>query len=74
MKLMSSKENLLILITFNNLELIFNSIVPKVRIKRILGATKDRWIGAKEFSKLNDLRLFPRTLVAVVAHVANLID
>jgi len=69
MKLMSGEENLLISITLNKPELLFNSIKPKVRIKRILGTKEDGRISAKEFPKPVDLRFIPRTLVAMVAHL-----
>jgi len=69
MKLMSSKENLLILIILNKPKFLFNSIKSKVHIQRILRATENGWISAKEIPKLVDLRFFPLTLVAIVAHL-----
>jgi hypothetical protein len=47
---------------------------PKIRIKRILGATEDRRVGAEEIPILVHLRLLPRSLIADVAQVANMID
>ena len=69
MKLMSSKENLLMWLTFNKSELLFNDIEPEIRIKRILGATKDGRVGTKEFPKPVHLRLSPRTMIAGIAHL-----
>ena len=51
MKLMSSKKNLLMWLTLNKAMLLFNDIKPEIRIKRILGATKDGRVGAEEFPK-----------------------
>ena len=41
MKLMSSEKNLLMWLTLNKIKLFFNQIEPEIRIKRIIGATKD---------------------------------
>jgi hypothetical protein len=53
----------------NKPEHLFNSIKPKVRIKRILGTQEDGQISAKEIPKSIDLRLLSMTLVAVVAQL-----
>ena len=45
MKLVSGKENLLMWLTLNKSELLFNHIEPEIRIKRIFGATKDARVG-----------------------------
>ena len=69
MKLMSSKENLLIWLTFNKSELLFNDIEPEIRIKRILGATKDVRVGAEEFPEPVHLRLSSWTIIAGIAQL-----
>jgi hypothetical protein len=62
------------LLTLNKTKLLLNYIKPKIRIKRILGATEDGRVGAKEFPILVNLRLFSRSLIAGIAHVANVVD
>jgi len=74
MKLMSSKKNLLILITMNKIKFFFNDTKPKVRIKRILGDTENGWIGAEELPKLVNLRFIPRTLIADVAKLVEYVS
>ena len=49
MQLMSSKEYLLMWLTFNKTQLFFNNIEPEIRIKRIFGATKNGRVGTEEF-------------------------
>jgi hypothetical protein len=62
------------LITLDEIELLLNDVKPKIRVKRILGATEDRWVGAEEIPKLVYLRLLPRSLDSNVAQVADMID
>ena len=69
MQLMSSKENLLMWLTFNETKLLFNDIEPEIRIKRILRATKDGRVGAEEFSEPVHLRLSSWTIIAGIAHL-----
>jgi hypothetical protein len=47
------------LLTLNKTKIFLNCIKPKIRIKRILGATEDGWVGAEKFPILVNLRLFP---------------
>ena len=69
MKLMSSKKNLLMWLTFNKTKFFFNNIEPKICIKRILGDTKDGQVGAEEIPKPVHLRFGPWTLIASIAHL-----
>jgi hypothetical protein len=69
MQLMSSKEDLLMWLTFNKTKLLFNDIEPEFRIQRILGTTKDGWVGTEEFSEPVHLRLSSWTMVAGIAHL-----
>ena len=69
MKLMSSKKNLLMCLTFNKTKFFFNNIEPKICIKRILGDTKDGQVGAEEIPKPVHLRFGPWTLIASIAHL-----
>jgi hypothetical protein len=62
------------LLTLDEIELLFNDMKPKIRIERILGTTEDGWVGTKEIPILVHLRLFSRSLVAGVAQVANMVD
>jgi hypothetical protein len=62
------------LITLDEIKLLFNDVKPKIRVKRILGATEDGWVGAEEIPKLVYLRLLPRSLDPNVAQVADVID
>jgi hypothetical protein len=62
------------LFTLDEIELLFNDMKPKICIKRILGATEDRWVGGEEIPILVHLRLLPRSLIADIAQVANMID
>jgi hypothetical protein len=61
-------------ITLDEIELLFNDMKPKIRIKWILGATEDRWVGAEEIPKFVHLRFLPRSLNSDVAQIANMID
>jgi hypothetical protein len=58
----------------NKAKFLLNCIKPKIRIKRILGAMEDGWVGAEEFPILVNLRLFPRSLITGIAHVADVVD
>ena len=69
MQLMSSKEDLLMWLTFNKTKLLFNDIEPEIRIKRIFGATKDGQVGAEEFSEPVHWRLSSWTMIAGIAHL-----
>ena len=69
MKLMSSKKNLLMWLTLNKTQLFFNDIEPEIRIKRILGATKDGRVGTEEFPEPVHLRLSSWTMIAGIAHL-----
>ena len=69
MKLMSSKKNLLMWLTLNKTQLLFNDIEPEIRIKWILGATKDGRVGAEEIPKPVHLRLSSWTMIADIAHL-----
>jgi hypothetical protein len=51
------------LLKLDEIELLLNNMKPKIRIKRIFGATEDGWVGAEEIPILVHLRLFPRSLV-----------
>jgi hypothetical protein len=53
-------------LTLNEVELLLNDMKPKICIERILGAMEDGWVGAEEFPKLVNLRLFPRSLIAAL--------
>ena len=70
-KLMSSKKDLLMWLTFNKTKFLFNDIEPEIRIKRILRATKDGRIGTEEIPKPVHLRL---SSWAIVAGIAQLMD
>jgi hypothetical protein len=61
-------------LTLDEIELLLNDMKPNTRIERILGATEDGWVGAEEIPILVHLRLFPRSLIAGVAQVANMVD
>ena len=50
-------------------KLFFNDIETEIRIKRILGATKDGRIGAEEFPEPVHLRLSPWTMIAGITHL-----
>ena len=50
-------------------KLFFNDMELDIRIKRILGATKDGRIGTEEFSEPVHLRLSPRAMIAGIAHL-----
>jgi hypothetical protein len=60
--------------TLDEIELLFNYMKLKIRIERTLRATEDRRVGAEEIPILVHLRLLPRSLIADVAQVANMID
>jgi hypothetical protein len=62
------------LLTLDKTRFLLNYIKPKIRIKRILEATEDGRVGAKEIPILVNLRLFSRGLIAGIAHVANVVD
>jgi hypothetical protein len=62
------------LLTLDKTRFLLNYIKPKIRIKRILEATEDGRVGAKEIPILVNLRLFSKGLIAGVAHVANVVD
>ena len=69
MKLMSSKKNLLMCLTFNKTKFFFNNIEPEICIKRILGDTKDGQVGAEEIPKPVHLRFSSWTIIAGIAHL-----
>ena len=69
MKLMSSKKNLLMGLTLNKIQLLFNHIEPEIRIQRIFGATEDGRVGAEEIPKPVHLRISSWTMVADIAHL-----
>ena len=50
-------------------KIFFNHIKLEIYIKRILGATKDGRVGAKEFPEPIHLRLSSQTMIAGIAHL-----
>jgi hypothetical protein len=69
MQLMSSKKNLLMWLILNKTKFFYDRIELEVCIKWILGAMKDGWVGAEEFSEPVHWRLSSWTMIAGIAHL-----